>query len=64
MHVTLSRVTNLENMSLIGKHNSNAIKANASARLEYERLKNESFLGYYQCLIFQKRHLRLCRRMQ
>ena len=51
MHVTLSGIKNLEDISLICKYNSNAVKANASARLEYERLKNKSFLGCYQCLI-------------
>ena len=42
MYGALGRVTNLENMFLIGKYKRNVIKANTSAELEYVRLWDKS----------------------
>ena len=44
MYVEMSRISNLENMHLIGKYNRNAIKVNKSTKKEYERL-------YCACLL-------------
>ena len=42
MYVSLSRVTNLENLYLIGEYTENAIRINKKAETEYERLRHES----------------------
>ena len=44
MYVALSRITNMENMYLIGKYSRSAIKENKSAKIEYERLRQESVM--------------------
>ena len=45
MYVAMSRISNLENMYLIGNYNRNAIKVNKSAKKEYERLYSACLLS-------------------
>ena len=42
MYVALSRVTSMNKLYLIGKYNKTALKVNVGAKIEYERLRNES----------------------
>ena len=41
-YVTLSRITSINELYLIGKYNKAALKVNESAKREYERLRTES----------------------
>ena len=41
MYVTLSRITNINELYLIGKYNKAALKVNESTKREYERLRTE-----------------------
>ena len=41
MYVTLSRITSINELYLIGKYNKAALKVNESAKREYERLRTE-----------------------
>ena len=42
IHVTLSRITSINELYLIGKYNKAALEVNDSAKREYERLRTEN----------------------